>query len=53
MLFAGKDEYTDRATVYNFAERFGAELTLAEKGEHWFHTPEQLGILEDWVEKRV
>ena len=53
MLFAGKDEYTDRATVYNFAERFGAELTLAEKGEHWFHTPEQLEILEDWVEERV
>jgi hypothetical protein len=31
--------------------RYGAELTVMEEGEHWFHTDEQMRFLDNWVMK--
>lgn len=48
ILYAGRDNLTDRGTVKAFVGRFGCSLTVMENGEHWFHTPEQLGVLKSW-----
>lgn len=49
ILYAGKDNLTDRATVDEFVRRFDCELTVMADGEHWFHTPEQLEVLNRWA----
>lgn len=49
ILYAGQDNLTDRATITAFAGAHGAGLTVMEAGEHWFHTPEQMQFLDDWV----
>lgn len=48
ILYAGGDNLTDRNTMNAFAQKHGCNLTVMEDGEHWFHTPEQLKVLEDW-----
>lgn len=53
ILYAGHDNLTDRETVDNFTTRFGCRLTVAEDCEHWFHTPQQLEILDDWTHKSI
>ena len=49
ILYAGKDDLTERGTVDDFAARFHCRLTVMEDGEHWFHTPEQLAVLDRWT----
>ena len=34
-----------------FAGKHGANLTIMENGEHWFHTPDQMKFLDDWIVK--
>lgn len=48
ILYAGRDNLTDRGTVTDFSKRFGCSLQIYEDGEHWFHTGEQLAVLRDW-----
>lgn len=52
ILYAGKDNLTARETVDAFVKNHNAKLTVMEEGEHWFHTPEQLTFLDEWL-KRV
>ncbi len=49
ILYGGKDPLTSRETISGFAERIGAGLTVMEDGEHWFHTPEQMNVLDHWI----
>ena len=49
ILYGGRDELTDYATMRIFAEEHGAGLTVMEDGEHWFHTDEQMKFLDDWL----
>ncbi len=53
ILYAGQDNLTDRQTVDGFVSRFGCELTVMENGEHWFHTPEQLNVLNTWINESL
>ena len=53
ILYAGRDNLTDRATVDEFVRRFGCGLTVLADGEHWFHTPEQLVVLRNWEEEQT
>ena len=48
ILYAGQDHLTTRQTVEDFAQRFGCTVTVMENGEHWFHTEEQLAVLDTW-----
>ena len=48
ILYASKDNLTSRYTVDDFVSCFKSELTVMEDGEHWFHTPEQLSVLNTW-----
>lgn len=49
ILYAGQDNLTPRQEVDGFVERFSCDLTVMEDGEHWFHTPEQLAVLDRWT----
>ena len=53
ILYAGQDHLTARETVDNFAQRFGCTVTVMENGEHWFHTEEQLSVLDVWLQKET
>ena len=53
ILYGGKDHLTNRETVSEFAHRIGADLTVMEDGEHWFHTDKQMKVLDHWVRNSV
>lgn len=53
ILYAGKDNLTEREVVDDFAEKFHCRLTVMEEGEHWFHTKEQLEFLRGWIRENV
>ena len=53
ILYAGQDHLTARATVDSFAQRFGCTVTVMENGEHWFHTEEQLAVLDAWLRREL
>ena len=53
VLYAGRDHLTERSVMEDFAARFGWSLTVMEEGEHWFHTPEQLAVLDRWTREQI
>ncbi|MGN1250884.1 MAG: alpha/beta hydrolase [Candidatus Spyradocola sp.] len=53
MLCAAHDALVPRANVDDFAARFGAELTIVPDAEHWFHTDDQLAVLEKWLREHL
>nr|WP_314460157.1 alpha/beta hydrolase [uncultured Clostridium sp.] len=53
ILYAGKDNMTDIDTVNMFIKKHGCKLSVMEEGEHWFHTTEQLAVLDKWTEKNI
>ncbi|MCI6018687.1 MAG: alpha/beta hydrolase [Clostridiales bacterium] len=53
ILYGGKDHLTSRETISEFTERIGANLTVMEDGEHWFHTEEQMKVLDHWIRNSI
>lgn len=53
ILYAGQDHLTARETVEEFARRFGCSVAVMENGEHWFHTEEQMAVLDTWLRKEL
>lgn len=53
ILYAEKDNLTERCVVDSFCTRFHSELSVMETGEHWFHTPEQLAVLDQWTKSHT
>ena len=51
MLYGSRDNLTSYETIAAFAKTLGAELTVMEEGEHWFHTEEQMRFLDNWIIK--
>ena len=49
ILYGGRDGLTSLETVRAFAAQTGASLTVMDGGEHWFHTPEQMRFLDEWI----
>lgn len=49
ILYGRGDGLTAYETVAAFAKEHGAGLTVMEKGEHWFHTGEQMAFLDVWI----
>lgn len=49
ILYGEHDTLTDLETISVFAKRVGAELTIMQGGEHWFHTEQQMRFLDDWI----
>lgn len=50
ILYAAGDEQIPREEIDRFAREnpSSCRLTVTERGEHWFHTDEELAILERW-----
>ena len=53
ILYGGKDNMTSRETISDFAEYIGAELSVIEEAEHWFHTDEQMKALDEWIMRSI
>ena len=49
ILYGDRDFLTQPETMSAFAARIGAQLTVMPRGEHWFHTPEQMAFLDYWI----
>lgn len=49
ILYGAQDNLTDRETITAFSDTHGANLTVMENGEHWFHTLEQMTFLDAWL----
>ncbi len=49
ILYGEKDNLQSIDTVNDFAEKFGAKVTVMKNGEHWFHTDEQMTFLDEWI----
>ena len=52
ILYGDKDNLTPLETVSAFARQTGATLTVMKDGEHWFHTPEQMAFLDEWISNK-
>lgn len=53
ILYGEHDNMTSFETVTAFADKTGASLTVMKDGEHWFHTPEQLEFLDNWIKGKM
>lgn len=53
ILYADQDHLTECSAADSFAERYHCRLTVMENGEHWFHTPEQLAVLREWMQNSL
>ncbi len=53
ILYGSRDELTAYETVSAFAKAHEARLTVMEGGEHWFHTPEQMAFLTQWMKENM
>lgn len=53
ILYGGQDHLTSFETISRFSNRIGAELTVMPKGEHWFHTDEQMAFLDAWIRRAI
>ena len=52
ILYGTEDNLTEYQTVRKFADRFEADITVMEDGEHWFHTAEQMAFLDQWIRRK-
>ena len=56
MLWANvtEDELQSKKEIPTaFGEKQGADLTVMEDGEHWFHTNAQMQFLDDWIRRSI
>ena len=53
ILYGSMDTMTSRTVVEEYAEKQNVRLTVMDGGEHWFHTPEQLAVLQKWEETEL
>lgn len=53
ILYGTKDHLIEYEVVKDFSKRFHCELSVMEGGEHWFHTKEQLAVMEKWARKAI
>lgn len=49
ILYGEQDNLTPRPIMLAFANQVGAHLTIMPSAEHWFHTPEQMAFLDEWI----
>lgn len=49
ILYGSLDNMQSKETIKSFADGKGADLTVMENGEHWFHTEEQMEFLDNWI----
>jgi surfactin synthase thioesterase subunit len=53
ILYGKGDNLSEFDFVASFAKEFDCSLEVMENGEHYFHTPEQLNYLRQWLKKQL
>ena len=53
ILYASNDNLVSRYIIDKFVNKFNCRLTVMEQGEHWFHTPEQIKFLSQWISEQT
>lgn len=53
ILYGSEDNLCEFDVVSTFAKRFDCDLQVMERGEHYFHTEEQLQFLRQWLKKHI
>lgn len=51
ILYGEQDHLVSIETVFAFAKRNRAGLTVMPGGEHWFHTEGEMRFLDHWIKK--
>lgn len=53
ILYGGNDNMTERNILNSFVEKYNCNIDIFDGGEHYFHTPEQLEYLGNWIKKVI
>ena len=53
VLYGGKDNLQPQESIYDFAGRFGAKLTVSENSEHPFMAQTDVPIVEKWIRDNI
>lgn len=53
ILCGGNDPLAEGGVFDSFSMRNSCTVDVMPEGEHYFHTEEQLGFLENWLEKMI
>lgn len=53
ILYGSNDHVTERHVVDTFVTNFHCHLEVLENGEHYFHTREQLDVVDKWLDHNV
>ena len=53
ILYGDQDHLTERSVLDDFAKRFKARVQIVKGGEHYFHTEEQIRILNEWMVENI
>lgn len=49
ILYGGKDNLQPIEVMQNFADKFGANLTISDNSEHPFMAPSDFPIVDKWL----
>ena len=49
ILYGENDTFMPLEVIKKFSEKHNSHLTVMKGGEHWFHTPEQMKFLDEWI----
>ena len=53
ILYGAEDNLCELDVVSAFVKRFDCEFQVMERGEHYFHTEEQLQFFRQWLKNRL
>ena len=53
ILYGGNDTLTEKNVLNSFADKYNCNIDILDGGDHYFHTPEQLEYLGNWIRKVV
>jgi alpha-beta hydrolase superfamily lysophospholipase len=53
ILYGSNDHVTERSVVDRFVTRFHCDLEVLQNGEHYFHTIEQLEVVDQWLNQNM
>jgi uncharacterized protein len=53
ILYGSKDNLTERHVVDSFVTKFHCDLEVLENGEHYFHSAQQIEVLDRWLDHHI
>jgi len=53
ILYGSEDNLTELGVVEGFTKQYNCRLTVVDGGEHWFHTKDQLAVLDKWLNSEI